>query len=309
MSPRYPLARSDPSTATPSAPPATRVVSLIAEPTLILAAGSEPMIASVAGAIAERHAEAEQHQRARDQAVARCRVGQREQPQRDRDHRRARRARRTRIPSRSVSLADSGPPTTRPSGDRHRPQAGLERRVAAHLLQVLREEEDRPEQREERERDRGARGAEARVAEQREVEHRRRRAPLPGHEARRASPPRTRTRRASTASVQPRDGASIRPQTSALSAAKDSTKPPRSSRGADSSRLSGTRKRPAISATIDDRQVDEEDPAPVGVLDQPAAGHRADRDPDARRRRPRSRSPCRARARGTSRSGSTASTA
>ena len=53
MSPRYPLARSEPSTATPSAPPATRVVSLIAEPTLILAAGSEPMIASVAGAIAE----------------------------------------------------------------------------------------------------------------------------------------------------------------------------------------------------------------------------------------------------------------
>ena len=52
MSPRYPLARSDPSTATPSAPPATRVVSLIADPTLIFASGSEPMIASVAGAIA-----------------------------------------------------------------------------------------------------------------------------------------------------------------------------------------------------------------------------------------------------------------
>ena len=52
MSPRYPLARREPSTATPSAPPATRVVSLIAEPTLILASGSEPMIASVAGAIA-----------------------------------------------------------------------------------------------------------------------------------------------------------------------------------------------------------------------------------------------------------------
>ena len=52
MSPRYPQARSDPSTATPSAPPATRVVSLIADPTLIFASGSEPMIASVAGAIA-----------------------------------------------------------------------------------------------------------------------------------------------------------------------------------------------------------------------------------------------------------------
>ena len=52
MAPRYPEARREPSTATPREPPAIRVVSLIAEPTLILAAGREPMIASVAGAIA-----------------------------------------------------------------------------------------------------------------------------------------------------------------------------------------------------------------------------------------------------------------
>ena len=52
-----------------------------------------------------------------------------------------------------------------------------------------------------------------------------------------------------SASVQPREGASIRPQISVVRAAKESTKPRTSSRGADSSRLSGTRKRPAISAT------------------------------------------------------------
>ncbi len=51
------------------------------------------------------------------------------------------------------------------------------------------------------------------------------------------------------ASVQPRDGASIKPHTSEVSAAKDRTKPRTSSRGEDSSRLSGTRNRPAISAT------------------------------------------------------------
>ncbi len=51
-------------------------------------------------------------------------------------------------------------------------------------------------------------------------------------------------------SVHPREGASIRPQISVVSAAKESVKPRRSSRGADSSRLSGTRKRPASSATI-----------------------------------------------------------
>ena len=40
-----------PRTATPSAPPTWRVVSLTAEPTPALASGSEPMIDSVAGAI------------------------------------------------------------------------------------------------------------------------------------------------------------------------------------------------------------------------------------------------------------------
>ena len=44
------LASSEPSTATPTAPPTWRVVSLTAEPTPALARGSEPMIESVAGA-------------------------------------------------------------------------------------------------------------------------------------------------------------------------------------------------------------------------------------------------------------------
>ena len=52
MPPRYPLDSTDPRIATPSAPPVVRVASLTAEPTLALASGSEPMIASVAGAIA-----------------------------------------------------------------------------------------------------------------------------------------------------------------------------------------------------------------------------------------------------------------
>ena len=41
-----------PRIATPSAPPTCRVVSFIAEPTPAFASGSEPMIDSVAGAIA-----------------------------------------------------------------------------------------------------------------------------------------------------------------------------------------------------------------------------------------------------------------
>ena len=127
MAPRYPLARSEPSTATPSAPPATRVVSLIAEPTLILASGSEPMIASVAGAIAEPMPKPEQHQRAGDQAVAGVDVGTAEQRSE-----RATIARpdgtTTRMPSRSVSLADSGPPSTRPAA------TGIVRRPASSAV-------------------------------------------------------------------------------------------------------------------------------------------------------------------------------
>ncbi len=49
-------------------------------------------------------------------------------------------------------------------------------------------------------------------------------------------------------SVQPRAGASIRPQISVVSAAKESVKPRRSSFGALASRLSGTSQRPATSA-------------------------------------------------------------
>ena len=45
------LAMSDPNTATPTAPPICRVVSLTAEPTPAFAFGSEPMIESVHGAI------------------------------------------------------------------------------------------------------------------------------------------------------------------------------------------------------------------------------------------------------------------
>ena len=48
----YALAVMLPSTATPSAPPISRVVSFTAEPTPALSTGSEPMIESVAGAIA-----------------------------------------------------------------------------------------------------------------------------------------------------------------------------------------------------------------------------------------------------------------
>ncbi len=52
MSPRYIEDRSDPSTATPSAPPTWRAASFIAEPTPACSLGSADISASVAGVIA-----------------------------------------------------------------------------------------------------------------------------------------------------------------------------------------------------------------------------------------------------------------
>ena len=51
MAGRYEPASTEPRTATPRAPPISRVVSFMAEPTPALAGGSEPMIDSVAGAM------------------------------------------------------------------------------------------------------------------------------------------------------------------------------------------------------------------------------------------------------------------
>ena len=62
---RYTEASTEPMTATPRAPPIWRVVSFMAEPTPALSRGSEPMIDSVAGAMARPMPMAEeQHARA-----------------------------------------------------------------------------------------------------------------------------------------------------------------------------------------------------------------------------------------------------
>ena len=67
-------------------------------------------------------------------------------------------------------------------GHRQLEQAGLERRVAEHQLEVLRHEEERAEHGEEDQRHAAGRHAEAAVAEEAQVEHRVRGVQLPDHE-------------------------------------------------------------------------------------------------------------------------------
>ena len=79
----------------------------------------------------------------------------------------------------------------------------------------------------------------------------------------------------------------------------DSTAPTGSSRGADGSFDVGMRKMPGEQPDDDDRDVHEEDRAPVEVLEQEPAGERAEHAGETGGRRPTRRSPCPARAPGT----------
>ena len=96
--------------------------------------------------------------------------------------------------------AEAGDELRRLRGDRHhhdrdrqQPHGGAERRVAEHALQVLGEQEERPEHGEEHERDAARRHGEAGVLEQAQVEHRVAVAPLPEARTPRARRPRRRT--------------------------------------------------------------------------------------------------------------------
>ena len=175
----------------------------------------------------------------------------------------------------------------------HRPgvgqhaHAGRRRRVAEHELQVLRRQEQEPEEGEEQHHDRGARRGEARVrgTGARRAAARRRAA------ATRRTRPARRRRSAPAAStgadVQPFDGASMTAHTSATRPAPDSAAPVQSMRRATGSRDSGTssraRRRPR---SRDQRHVDEEDRSPPEVVEQQAADDRAERDAEARGRGP-----------------------
>ena len=191
-------ARIEPSSATPTAPPTWRVVSFIAEPTPAFARGNDPMIDSVAGAttwampnalnavtVMTHHAAVSVW----NVAMSTSDSDEDEQPGRD-----------------DGLVAEHAHPSRRHRGEDHQHdrlreehRAGLDRRVAEHLLHVLREQEDGAEQREERQRDRAARGREARVLEEAHVEHRVRRCAAPTRRTRRGPRRRSRSRRGPSA--------------------------------------------------------------------------------------------------------------
>ncbi len=92
---------------------------------------------------------------------------------------------------------------------------------------------------------------------------------------------RTANAASTSASVQPRAGASIRPQISVAERDEGEHEAAQVQPRCGLVAALGHEEAPGDQRDDHDRQVDEEDPAPVGVLDQPAAGDRADRDPDA----------------------------
>ena len=178
---RYDDAVMLPRIATPSAPPTSRVVSLTAEPTPAFSGGNEPMIESVAGAIARPMPTPRMSSTSGDQSVARRRRHVREEPHRERDEHEAARDDELRADTRDEQRAQRRGDDER-ERNRQQPHTRRQRVVAEHELQVLRQEEQRAEHREEHERDRGRRRREARVLEERHVEHRMVRMRLPRDE-------------------------------------------------------------------------------------------------------------------------------
>ena len=286
-----------PRTATPSAPPTWRVVSFTAEPTPAFASGSEPMIDSVAGAIVRPMPSAQDQQRDHDVPVARRRrVSVRQHHRPDGDDRQARR--------RPGPWCRSARRAGRDRRDDHQRRArrrdadpGLERRVAEHELQVLRQEEHRAEQGEEHERDRRARGGEARVLEERDVEHRVVGVELPATNAHQHDDRRSRAT----------PGSASRPAVRRRLDDRRRAGDEADDRQHRADRVERARRRvlrvrhdqPTRDERDDhDGHVHEEDRAPPEVLEQEAAGERAERDARGRTRRPRCRWPGRAPRRG-----------
>ena len=285
-----------PTTATPSAPPSSRVVSLTAEPMLARVGRERAHDRLGRGRAREAHARAHQHERDGEPAVAAVRrtVAATARPGANSSIPSV--AMRL-VPKRSTSFADTDAKTiiapaygsTRtPAADGEYPSTNCRYCVA---------QEQEAEQREEQDHDRAARRAEARVAEQRDVEQR-------------LGARRCWTTNAPSSTAATRDGAEHGRRRPARRRRFDDRpherdQPGARERGARSSRRAarpgratrGRRGGPTTSASDAQRHVDEEDRAPREVVEQEAADDRPERDAEARRSPPRCRPPSPARAR------------
>ena len=179
-------------TATPSAPPNSRTVSLTAEPTPARAGGSVAMIISVAGGIAMPAP--------RPNSSSPMPVGTYEPPSTNAactatpaggDQRAGGDGDASAVHLGEVS-AGSGA-EQHPDRGRNEGEAGCQRRVLEDELQVLGLQEHGAGHGEEEQRERDASGGEAAVAEQRHVEHRVVAAHLPADEQRSRSRSRSRS--------------------------------------------------------------------------------------------------------------------
>ena len=191
-----------------------------------------------------------------------------------------------------------GATTNETQGERQEDHAGLDRRVAEHVLEVERQEEElREHPRRDRE-GRDLRAGERRYAEEPDVEHRGPRAQLDRHEGDEEH------RRGGEEA----DDATARPAPVGAAEEPEDEREQRRRSGHQAGQVEASvllvprlaqHAHAGRDARDPDRDVDEEDPAPADVRRQRAADERPDRHRRARPSRPRSRRPCRARGRGT----------
>ena len=173
-----------PSTATPSAPPACRVVSFMAEPTPAFSLGTEPMIDSVADGIAidippDMHTSPRAMWTYEESAFTVARMSSPHAPPT------SPKPTRRFEPKRSTMRGATGANTMNMIATGSKPDPGLERVEAEDELEHLGDDEHRARDGEERHGHRDVGDGEARVAEEREVEHRLVAVHLPERERRR----------------------------------------------------------------------------------------------------------------------------
>ena len=174
----------------------------------------------------------------------------------------------------------------RQQGHRQEAQAGLERRVAEHVLHVEREVEEHREHRRRQHEGDDRRAGEGRVAEQRQVEHRLPLARLgddEGDEQDGGGPEQPEDQGARPALRVAADRARRRGRTAPP---ENVTTPTQSTPAGRVARLLARCVERLRSARGPDRDVDEEDPLPADALGQHAADERADGDGRAGRRSP-----------------------
>ena len=285
----------EPNTATPRVPPSSRVVLLTPAAAPRCSSATEPMTASVVGAVMEERPRARSTMAttigpkyavlaSELKAATTSPPAMRSSPM----------VTTRRVPTLSATTAASGVNTAATTANGSVCSAGRQRRVPLDELEVLRDEEDEPEEAEEGDRDGDRSPGEAGDPEDPHVEQRALGAQL--EQVKAVSRTAAAAKQASVPTeAQPHCGPSMMASTSIVTPAGRQHHAPNVEAVLRRPWGAGNQQPPGDQGDDHDRHVDEEDGSVPEVLEERPADDRAERHRDARRRPPDARAPSAAR--------------